>query len=324
MGSRSIVSGRGRASLFTHLALLVALSVTGAAAARAQQVPDSSFDVRVASPAFMKRHPRVVLDEAHHNFHTASGRYLPFARLLRSDGCEVLAGRERFSEKSLRGVHVLVIANALGAADMDDSAAAQPAFTAEECAAVRTWVGGGGSLLLIADHAPMGGAARTLGEAFGVDMRNGYTIDPDQAFGGNPSRIAFEQGRGLADTHPILKGRRPEERIRRVVTFTGQSLSGPAGSTALLKLSEEAEDMMVGLGQAGPGVPAEKRKSAAGRAQGLAFAHGNGRVVVLGEAAMMTAQLGGPERIPMGMNVEGSDDRQFVLNVIRWLAHAYD
>ena len=312
------VRGPGR------FALALACALATAPAAFAQQVPDSSFDVSVAAPAFTKRHPRVVVDEAHHNFHTLQGRYRPFAELLRHDGCELLAGRERFSAKSLRGVHVLVIANALGHAEMDDSAAAHPAFTPEECAAVRTWVRDGGSLLLIADHAPMGGAARPLAEAFGVDMRNGYTVDPEQAFERNPSRIAFEAGHGLADDHAIVKGRNPDERVRRVVSFTGQSLAGPPGSTPLLRLSDEAEDLMVGLGEAGPDVPAEKRRSAAGRAQGLAFTHGNGRVVVLGEAGMMTAQLAGPNRTPMGMNAEGSDDRQFVLNVVRWLAHAFD
>jgi hypothetical protein len=44
--------------------------------------------------------------------------------------------------------------------------------------------------------------------------------------------------------------------------------------------------------------------------------------VILGEAAMMTAQVAGRERQPMGMNVPGTDDRQFALNVLRWLARA--
>jgi len=46
---------------------------------------------------------------------------------------------------------------------------------------------------------------------------------------------------------------------------------------------------------------------------------GKGRVVVLAEAAMMSAQVAGPQRKPMGMNVPGSDDRQFALNTVRWL-----
>ena len=43
--------------------------------------------------------------------------------------------------------------------------------------AVRDWVKGGGSLLLIADHMPFPGAAGTLASAFGVRFRaSGYSL----------------------------------------------------------------------------------------------------------------------------------------------------
>lgn len=289
--------------------------------ARAQQEPDTAFDTRIARPVFTKRHPRVAIDEAHHNFHTLRGRYAPFAGLLRNDGCRVVAGTSRFSAASLAGLDVLVISNALGHEDMGDTAAAHPAFTTDECLAVRAWVENGGALLLIADHAPMGSAARELGRAFGVDMRNSYAIDTVQAALG-PSNIAYVPGRGLDPHHPIVRGRDSTETVRRVVTFTGQSLAGPPGTTVLLRLSDRAEDLMVGLGEAGPDVPADKRLPAGGRAQGLAFELGRGRVVVLAEAAMMSAQVAGPNRRPMGMNVPDTDDRQFAINVVRWLARA--
>ncbi|MEO5616890.1 MAG: DUF4350 domain-containing protein [Candidatus Eisenbacteria bacterium] len=292
-----------------------------AAPALAQQEPDTSFDTRIARPAFTRRHPRVAIDEAHHNFHTMTGRYAPFAALLRSDGFEVGPGRERFSDAGLRGVDVLVISNALGHEDMGDKAASNPAFTDAEVTTVRRWVEQGGSLLLIADHSPMGAAARGLGMAFGVDMRNSYAIDTVQAANHNsPSNIAYVPGRGLDAAHPIMRGRDSTETVRRVVTFTGQSLAGPPGASALLRLSDRAEDLMVGLGEAGPDVPAEKRKPAGGRAQGLAFELGKGRVVVMAEAAMMSAQVAGRNRAPMGMNAPGNDDRQFVINAMRWLA----
>ena len=57
------------------------------------QQSDPTFDTRVKSPAYQvgvgSLHPRVVMDEGHRNFHTASGRYKPFAELLRSDGYTV-------------------------------------------------------------------------------------------------------------------------------------------------------------------------------------------------------------------------------------------
>ena len=112
---------------------------------------------------------------------------------------------------------------------------------------------------------------------------------------------------------PILEGRDQSERIDRVLTYTGQSLKGPSGSVALLKLSDTARDRPA-AGSSG------RTGSAAGRAQGLAFLLGKGRVVVLGEAGMLSAQLWGPNRFPMGMNAAGTENRQLALNIMHWLS----
>ncbi len=301
--------------------LLAVLGLLGAGRAHAQQEPDTTFDTRVARPAFVDRHPRVAIDEAHHEFHTLEGRYRPFAALIRADGCAVLPGRDRFDARSLAAVDILVIANALGVDDMSDTAAAHAAFTAEECAAVRAWVDRGGALLLIADHSPMGAAAKALGAAFGVDMACSYTVDPVQGEPGRPSIIDYAPGQGLANDHPIVRGRDSTETIRKVVAFTGQSLTGPPHSTQLLRVSDRAEDLVVGYDPALGHVKPGDRRSAKGRAQGVAFDCGKGRVVVLGEAAMMTAQVAGGT-FKMGMNLRGNDDRQFALNVVRWLGRA--
>jgi hypothetical protein len=42
--------------------------------------------------------------------------------------------------------------------------------------------------------------------------------------------------------------------------------------------------------------------------------------VVQGEAAMLSAQIAGPEKFKMGMNVPGNDNRQYALNVMHWLS----
>ncbi|HEY5403134.1 MAG TPA: hypothetical protein VIK24_09700, partial [Pyrinomonadaceae bacterium] len=60
--------------------------------------------------------------------------------------------------------------------------------------------------------------------------------------------------------------------------------------------------------------------SAAGRAQALAFKFGKGRVVVQGEAAMLSAQIAGANKFKMGMNVPGTDNKQYALNVLHWLS----
>ena len=313
----------------TRRARSIPLAVAGLVAlltvpALAQQEPDSSFDTRVARPALVPRAPRMLFDEAHHEFHRTTGRYLPFANLARSDGWRVHANTARIDRKVLARGDLLVIANALGHEDMGHAQASRPAFSPAEVAAIERWVRRGGALLLIADHAPMGDAARSLGEAFGVAMRAADPADTVLAEGGDSETILhFRPGRGLHETHPIVLGRDSTERVRHVHAFTGQSLSGPRGAAQLLTLSENAEDLLVGLGQAGSDVPAERRRPAGGRAQALAFEHGRGRVVVLGEAAMMTAQVAGPNRRPIGMNTPGSDDRQFALNVLRWLGRAF-
>src|SRR5512134_3395681 len=145
-------------------AIVVNLLLT--ALASAQQRPDPNFNVRVDNPSYTKNFPRVLFDEAHNNFHTSTGRYKPFADLIFSDGYQVSVNRRPFSKESLRTHKILVIANALGAEDMDEEGAENPAFTDEEVKAVHDWVRTGGALLLIADHAPFGGAAETLAKAF--------------------------------------------------------------------------------------------------------------------------------------------------------------
>ena len=43
-----------------------------------QQLADASFKPHIASPAFAEgQGPLVSIDEAHYNFHTATGRYHP-------------------------------------------------------------------------------------------------------------------------------------------------------------------------------------------------------------------------------------------------------
>ncbi|HET9479076.1 MAG TPA: hypothetical protein VFO72_07030 [Pyrinomonadaceae bacterium] len=278
----------------------------------AQQLPDPEFNTSVANPAYNKNGPRVLFDEAHHNFHTTDGRYKPFVDLLMNDGYRIIRNRQPFTKSSLSSFKVLVIANALGAEEMDDNGADGSAFTEEECQAVQEWVKSGGALLLIADHAPFGGAAAALASRFGVDMSKGFAYDQANAAPNSPSLLHFSRENNLLATHPITEGRSQNERLNRVQSFTGQSLKGPDNSFAILKLSDTAKDT--------PNREADSSISAAGRAQAIALKFGKGRVVVQGEAAMLSAQIAGPNKNPMGMNVPGNDNKQYALNVMHWLS----
>ncbi len=292
---------------FSICVLLLAVAVS----ALGQQQPDPEFNTSVDNPAYSRNGPRVMFDEAHHNFHTADGRYKPFADLMTNDGYQVIRNRKPFSKQSLGSFKVLVIANALGAEEMDDEGSDQSAFNEDEIQAVYDWVKGGGALLLIADHAPFGGAASSLGTKLGVDMSKGYTFDAANS-GGAPSFLLFSRENKLLGPHPIVDGRNEKERVNKVLSFTGQSLKGPEESSSVLKLSDSAQDS--------PNHEQKSMTSAAGRAQALAFKVGKGRVVVHGEAAMLSAQIAGPEKFKMGMNVEGYDNKQYALNIMHWLS----
>ena len=61
--------------------------------------------------------------------------------------------------------------------------------------------------------------------------------------------------------------------------------------------------------------------SASQMLQGAVLRVGKGRVAVFGEAAMFSAQVAGPNRIPMGMNDQSApQNAQFLLNVMHWLS----
>jgi hypothetical protein len=294
------------------LAIACVLVLSLSAVAVAQQAPDPEFNTSVENPAYKKDGPRVMFDEAHHNFHTTEGRYKPFVDLMLNDGYRVIRNRQPFSKTTLGSFKILVIANALGAEEDDDEGADKSAFTDEEIQAVQDWVKSGGALLLIADHAPFGGAAAALAKSFGVEMSKGYTIDPQNCVAGSPSQLIFSRENKLLPNHPITEGRGEKERLNIVRSFTGQSLKGPEGSAAILLLSDTAIDR--------PNFNSQESVSAAGRAQAVALKFGKGRVVVQGEAAMLSAQVSGPDKRTMGMNVPGNDDRQYVLNVMHWLS----
>ena len=293
-----------------------------------QQMADPDFKATVARPAYSTNGPIVVIDEAHANFHTESGRYKPFADLLRGDGYTVRPGRTSFDPKSLAGVDVLVIANA---GVPTRAGAIQSAFTEAECDAVRDWVREGGSLLLIADHAPFGSAAEILGKRFGVSMGKGWVFDRKAGSAGITTTLDFSRANGRLANHPISTGRDSTESVRLVRAFTGQSLGVPEGAVALMRLSETAreapdQNVLNAVAADSTGSGTDPSPSVSGRAQGIALPFGKGRVVALGEAAMLSAQVirfqqgPGPNDVKFGMNAPGTDDRQLALNILHWLS----
>lgn len=297
---------------------LSALALSLCIFTNAQQVPDTTFKPAIAKPAYPEnKGPVVLLDEAHYNFHTATGRYMAFAELLRRDGYVVKSSAAKFSKDVLRTVQVLVIANALSESNKDNWSPPNPsAFTDEEIIAVRAWVEAGGALLLIADHLPFPGAANKLAKAFGIIFSNGYASDPRSTSG----PLIFKGADQSLAPHPITHGRSAQESVSSVATFTGSAFQIEKDGQPLLVLGKGSLSYLVRT--FGEKISAETpRIPIDGWWQGGTLRLGKGRIAVFGEAAMFSAQLAGPARTPMGMNAPAAaQNPQFLLNVMHWLS----
>jgi hypothetical protein len=96
-------------------------------------------------------------------------------------------------------------------------------------------------------------------------------------------------------------------------------MEGPPGSVSLLRLSPTAVDWIPSNTTRSNNTPQAQARdfnpcpscdqvSAAGHSQGIAFAFGRGRVVVIGEMGAL-----------VDYSVPGMQNRQFALNIVRWL-----
>ncbi len=170
----------------------------------------------------------------------------------------------------------------------------------------------GGALFLIADHMPFAGAAHGLAAAFGVDFENGFALSSPPGKPDHPDLFTRENG-GLADD-PVIAG------VHQVRTFTGSAFTAEGGGVRpILRLSAGWTVLEPDTAwQFDARTPVGSGK---GRLQGALLEAGRGRVAVFGEAAMFTAQIAGPDRVPIGMRAPGAEDnKQFLLDIVGWLA----
>ena len=272
--------------------------------------------------------PRVGIDEAHRDFHTIDGMFAPFADAARADGFRVTAHREVFTAESLATLDVLVVANAL--AERNDPQAGgtwtlptPSAFTPAEIDALDTWIRAGGRLWLIADHMPFPGAAEALAVRLGFRPSNGFAFATDEHGKVRPESIQHTRADGtIVAGHPITEGRGPDERVDSVRSFTGHAFEVPEDAVVLLRMPARAVSL----------VPAEAwkfdartpKQDVGGWAVMAAREHGRGRVILSGEAAMLSARyvrLESGAWEPVGFQVpEARDNLVLVLDALRWLA----
>lgn len=279
----------------------------------AQQIPDSNYNPRIENPAYRTgKGPVIFIDEGHNNFHTKEGRYAPFAKVIEKDGYIVKAFKESFEEENLKECKILVIANPLNEINIDNWTLPNPsAFTELEINSIEKWVSNGGSLFLIVDHMPWPGASEKLARTFGFEFINGFNINIV-----NPAYF-WRENHTIAE-NIITSGRDTSEMINSIPMTEGQAFKIPTDAIPILIFDDAS---LILLPKTAWEFTADTPiRNIEGLSQGAFKKHGNGRIVVFGEASMFSAQIGDPGRRKMGMNSENAKDNyKLLLNVIHWL-----
>ena len=298
-------------------ALLSPVLLTITILAYGQPRIDKDFRVEVGSPFFKDGlSPKVLIDEAHNNLHKKETGLHAFTRMMEDDGARVYANDTTFSSVLLQGYDILIIANALHDSNVGNWQNPCPsAFTKEEIDAIEIFVENGGSLLLVADHMPYGGAAQDLGKAFGVKWNNGFVIRR-----GNPwPPSEFDRSNNTLLDSPVTMDSEYAKHISHIASFTGSAFKPPRGAKSFMVYNDSHRVLMPDV--AWQFSKKTKNENAEDWVQGACLEYGNGKIVLLGEAAMITAQLGDNDH-KVGMNSlkDAPENAQLALNIFRYLA----
>lgn len=298
--------------LLLSVALFLTLSSCNDKSAKA----DNDYDVSVSDPKLTSIKPKVLFDEAHKNHHQIEKTYKPFATLITNDGCLVKSTDKAIDKTALANTAIYIIGTAMGKEDPGDKSP----FLQSEVDEIEQWVKDGGSLLLITEHFPFGLAMTPVLSKFGLQVHNGYTEDTLLNNKEVRDALLFTKSKGnLNSTHPIL------DKVERLNTFTGSSVKGDSTWTQLLIFTPNAQNFNVKVnvkkdgGDITTSVEYADFYSAKGYSQGICKQYGKGKIVVLAESAFLTAQID-KNGNKYGMNSPNEDNKQFVLNLIRWLA----
>jgi len=307
------------------MVMVLGLTVSGTSWASDDQITDPNFDPIVTNPTYIYgQGPVVAIDEAHNNFHTKDGRFLKFAELLTNDGYQVESNTQTFTGANLERIDILVIANALHISNVgyeNWNGEIGDAFETAEIKALDTWVKGGGSLMLIADHYPFPKAAEKLGWNFGFIFSNGYCL-AGETEDAQHNMITFTTDNNTLSNSSIVMGRNFSEAVSKVVSFTGQAFWLKYESTADKLMILPEGTLSLYPTEADGFTLTTQVLNSSGMLQGAALELEQGRVAVFGEAEMFSAQISTTDPyFKQGMNnAEATENLQFTLNILHWLS----
>ena len=272
---------------------------------------DTNVNLEVEDPTFeINDGPLIMFDSTHKNFFIQSHLIKPLVDLLINDGYRVSFLDKEFSNSSLSQASVLVVITALPFDfATENSAADKNTFSENELDELQNWVTDGGSLLAFSEHAPFDQAINPLLRKFDIESSIGTTVDTinfESKYG--PGMIKFEN-KNLNTNHPIVNGK---YKVEKLVSFGGSALSGSKYEN-ILKLDDRSFNVKHSTG-VGP--------DGKGNSQGLAGMYGSGKIAAFGDSNGFTAMvfnMNDGTKMYAGMNTEGYDWKNFVLNTFRWL-----
>ena len=165
--------------------------------------------------------------------------------------------------------------------------------------------------MAFSEHAPFDQAINPLLRKFDIESSIGTTVDTinyESKYG--PGMIKFEN-KNLNTNHPIVNGK---YKVEKLVSFGGSALLGSKYEN-ILKLDESSFNVKhsTGIGPDGNG-----------NSQGLAGMYGSGKIAAFGDSNGFTAMVFNMDdgtKMYAGMNTEGYDWKNFVLNTFRWLTN---
>lgn len=247
------------------------------------------------------------------------------SKWLGPHGYRVRKNNASFDEKKLGFVDILVIKNAIADANRERwSLPTASAFTLPELEVLDRWVRRGGSLVVVADHMPVAGAATDLLSRFGVETSNGFAVNAKALDGYEPSDVMkaaylkFRRDDGSIIRHAINDGSLRSQRIDLLTTHVGSAFRLPEQGEPLLKLGPDIISLVPEVSWEFDG--STTRIDVTGWLQAGVIRIGRGRVAVLGDSQLLAVPW------PKSANGEpetygaAEDNLRFTLNLFYWLS----
>ena len=162
---------------------------------------------------------------------------------------------------------------------------------------------------------PYGGAAQDLAKKFGVKWNNGFAIRQGQHW---PPSV-FERKNNMVLDSPVTIDSDYGKKISYIASFSGSVFKVPESAEPFMIFDDSHFILMPEV--AWQFSEKTRNENSGGWIQGACMKYGKGKIVFLGEAAMISAQLGDNDhRVGMNNPEDAPENAQLALNIFRYLA----